>query len=79
MCVLQFVLSKYMMSVVRSPFPVSMCGRRARASVAEVAMSWLLEVEKVMLDSLANTVLALDGVTSHVVSVRPGPSLLNAG
>lgn len=42
-------------------------------------MSRLLEVEEVMLDSLANTVLALDGVTSHVVSVCPWLSLLDAG
>lgn len=46
--------------------------------MAEVALSWLLEVEKVLLDSLANTVLPLDGITSHVVSVCPGPGFLNA-
>ena len=47
--------------------------------VAEVAMPWLLEVEGVLLDSLVNTVLALDGVTGHVVSLGPGFGLLDAG
>lgn len=58
-------------------FQVNIC--TTRASVAEVAMSWLLEVEGVMLDSLANAVLALNGITGHVVSVSPGLSLLDAG
>lgn len=47
--------------------------------MAEVALSRLLEVEGLMLDSLANAVLALNGVTRHVVWVCPGFSLLHAG
>lgn len=42
-------------------------------------MSWLLEREGVMLDAVTNTVLALDGVTSHVLSVCPGLGLLSGG
>lgn len=50
-----------------------------RASVAEVAMSWLLEVEGLVLDTLASTVLALDGVTGHLVSLCTGLGFLGAG
>ncbi len=42
-------------------------------------MPRLLEMEGVMLDSVANTVLTLDGVTGHVLSVCPGFSFLDAG
>lgn len=71
-CLLQPVFNKYMMSVVRSFVVV-------QPSVAEVAQSWLLKVEGVMLNTLANTVLALDGITGHVVSVCPSLILLNTG
>lgn len=47
--------------------------------MAEVAVSRLLEVEGVVLDRLANAVLALNGVAGGVVSVCPGLSLLDAG
>lgn len=56
-----------------------MFGRTIRSSVAEVAKSRLLEVEDVVLDSLANAVLPLDGVTGRVVSLHPGPRLVDAG
>lgn len=42
-------------------------------------MPRLLKVERVMLDTLANSVLALDGVAGHVVPVSPGLRLLDAG
>lgn len=50
-----------------------------RASVSEAATSRLLEVEEALLDSQSNAVVALQGVASHVVSVCPGPGLLNQG
>lgn len=49
-----------------------------QASVAEAALSWLLEGEGVGLDSLPHTVLALDGVAGRVAWGRPGPGLLDA-
>lgn len=58
---------------------INTCGCTTRASVAEVAISRLLEVEGVLLDSLVSAVLALNGVTRHVVWVCPGFSLLDAG
>lgn len=44
-------------------------------SVAEVAKAWLLEVEDIVLDSLANAVLTLDGVPGGLVSLHPGATL----
>lgn len=53
--------------------------KNAGASVAEVAMPWLLEVEVEMLDSLTSAVLPLDSVTGHVVPLCPCLCLLDAG
>lgn len=50
-----------------------------QASVAEAALSWLLEVEGVGLDSLAHPVLAVDGVAGQVAWGRPAPGLPGAG
>lgn len=47
--------------------------------MAKAATPWLLEVEAVMLGSMANAVLARDGVTDCVVSVCLGPGLLTDG
>lgn len=47
--------------------------------MAKAATPWLLEVEAVIVDSMANAVLAQDGVTSRVMSVCPGPGLLTDG
>lgn len=43
--------------------------------MAEVAKSRLLEVEDIVLDSMANAVLALDGVAGGLVSLHPGATL----
>lgn len=58
---------------------VDIPGCTSGASVAEAAVAGLLELKGVGLDSLANTVLALDGVTRNIVSVCPGLGLLDAG
>lgn len=52
-------------------------GHMNSRSVAEVAKSWLLEVEDIVLNPLANTVLALDGVPGALVSLHPGATLRN--
>lgn len=54
------------------PLQMARFGHMTRRSVAEVAKSRLLEVEDVVLESVANAVLALDGVPAGVVSLQPG-------
>lgn len=76
MCI-QYTLSIWW--TLEDRFPDNTCAHVTRASVAEVAKYWLLKVKEVMLDSLANTVLPLDSVTSHVGTVCPGPGPLNEG
>lgn len=61
------------------PPPFSRFGHLIQRSVAEVAKSRLLEVKDVVLDSLANAVLPLDGVSGGVVSLHPAATLWDEG
>lgn len=79
MCVRVCVLKNEGQCIKDYFFMLDICRSTARDSVAEVTMSRLLEVVVLVLDSLANAVLALNGVTRHVVRVGPGLGLLDAG
>lgn len=75
-----FILQNYKCEHVCIPvsarcFPTARFGHLTLHSVAEVAKSRLLEVKDVVLDSLANAVLALDGVSGGVVSLHPAATL----
>lgn len=47
--------------------------------MAEAATAWLLEVVGVVLDSLANTVLALNSVAGHMMPLCQNLSLCHLG
>lgn len=66
----------------RLKVPVVLVLTAVGCSVAEVAVSWLLEVGcagRVALSSQADTVLPLDAATCEVAAVHPGLSPLDTG